>query len=216
MRHSRIISVVFFGGLFFLSALQIQPCQPQQLDTKTIPIPIGSIYTTSSEDGFKKQLLALFHSKDDKPVFPYSDDLKIIRQESQRMGASNIFLVRGADITAAVHCSRMVFATGHSGDQPPNRDLDGKEIASDNYWLVAYLGNSHSTPPAWRFKGAELRNGSIEFQYSQNPKPVVSSGDRIQYFYWIPLSRLKRGAYELRLIDSDKGRPALVRWVDVP
>src|SRR5689334_15794136 len=67
-----------------------------------VSIANGSIYTTSTEDGFKKQLVALFHSENDKPVFPpvfpYSYDLKIINQRSRTMGASNIFVVRGEEI----------------------------------------------------------------------------------------------------------------------
>lgn len=180
-------------------------------------IPKNEVFTTSVEQGFKDRLVPAFRStKDgDKPAFPYSFDLKMINQDSQGMGASNIFIVRGDDVAQAVASTRLVFVTGGSADTPPENDISAKKIKSEKLWLVAYLGSAWSGPPKWRFKSANVNKQSIEFAYS-TVMPAVMTGDGLQYFYWVPLPPLKKGTYELKLRDADKGRPVLIRYVDVP
>lgn len=185
----------------------------QDAADKPVSISKKEIYTTSAEAGFKKQLVAAFYSKDDKPVYPYSHDLRVI--ESGRTGASNIFLVRGDDIATAVIGTRLVFASGHPADTPPARDLRSKEIKSKKYWLVVYLGAGFSTPPKWDFVGAKVSKNTVEFSYKACD-PIIASGDTIQYFYWLPMPQAERGTHELKLIDTDKGRPVLIRYVDIP
>jgi hypothetical protein len=188
---------------------------PAKAETKSVSIPKEEVYTTSAEEGFKKRLRAEFYSKDDKPVFPYSYDLKMINQSSRGMGASNIFLVRAEEIAQAVNGTRLVFETGRSADEPPGRDILQKKIKSDRIWLVVYLGAGWSTPSMFRFKSAAIQHQTVEFRYGAK-NPMVVTSDTMQYFYWVPLPALKEGTYELKLIDTDKGRPVLVRYVDVP
>ena len=222
MHLTRVIGVTCFGllllPLVIIRAQEEKPKtkqpQPDKADAKPVSIPKEQIYTTSSEDGFKKQLLALFRSKDDTPVFPYSYDLKVIMQDSHGMGASNIFLVRGDDITQAVAGTRSVFATAESADHPPARDGRGRKVKSEKMWLVVYLGCRQSRPPVWQFESVKFHDQTIEFRY-KSPEILGGSGDGIQYFYWVPMPALKKGTYELKLIDAGKGRPMLIRFVDV-
>src|SRR4051812_41499530 len=69
--------------------------EKKQGDAKPQATPKGEVYSTSPEQGLKKQLTADFQRTKDgteKPAYPYSFDLKVIYQDSRRMGASNIFL----------------------------------------------------------------------------------------------------------------------------
>jgi hypothetical protein len=226
MRATMIVMVcVFASALLFASngtdtdaGDKKEPAKPPAAENeKPHSIPMDSIYTTSDELGFKKRLRALFVEKDgsEKGVFSYSYDLKMIREASRSMGASNIFLVRGDDITAAVMSTRAVFATGDSADRAPDRNIQQKPIKSEKHWLVVYLGIGWSEPPRWTFKAATIHDRVLEFHYGKVKVKSVSL-DNIQYFYWVPLPPLQHGVFEAKLFDVDKGRTTLIRFVDVP
>jgi hypothetical protein len=214
MKHVLILTAL--AGAFALTALPAQetpkgqekPAQPQT-------IPLGSIYTTGGQQGLQR-VSAAFQSVPggpDKPIYPYSYDLKVIFHFSQGMGASNIFLARGDDITQAIKSTRRTFVGGNSADEPAQPEIWSK-ITSNKFWLVVYLGMGYSTPPKWLYQSATIQGKTIEFQYSR-PKYSAWSADGIQYFYWLPLPELQAGVYELRLFDGDERRPTLTRWVSV-
>jgi hypothetical protein len=220
MRLSTILGAGCFAAalmsLLFVHAQQGNEKPEAKPDkVKQVSIPKDQIYTTSGEPGFKKQLVALFRRDKDgreKGEYPYSYDLKMI--EKVGMGASNVFIVRGEEIKDAVSATRLVFDRGVGAEEPRKYDAEDQEIVSKRYWLVIYLGTFGSEPPVWQFKSMSISDRTIEFAYSKI-KPRIHTHDVWRYFYWIQLGQLRAGTYELRLVDSDKKRLSLIRYVDV-
>ena len=172
------------------------------------------VYSTSPEEGLKKQVLAVFMRTDGKrdiPVYPYSFHLKMIQMEAGGMGASNVAIVNGDNITDAIKATRWLFTGGMTADKPGHTD-EGKK--SNNFWLVAYLGTGWSTPPKWRYDSTVVEGKSIEFRFKSSKANLIS-GDSILYFYWVPLGPMNPGTFELSLVDTDRGRATLVRSVEI-
>jgi len=210
-----IASVIGFGAL--PGGKKEAAKEEKKMAAKPVSIPKEEIYTTSSEGGFKKRLLASFHSTKEgekrKPVYPYSHDLEVI---GRRHGVSSAFVVRGSEIAEAVYSTRLIHGVGWSPDSPPDDvPLEGREC-----WLAVYLGTGHSEPPKWKFRSCSQKGNTIEFTYDSTipaDKNGVgaSSTDGIQYFYWVPLPKVERGTFELKLIDAKKG-PRLIRFMELP
>lgn len=215
-----IISFVLIGCAWMALYGTAQPQPGQKKDDERQMIAKDQIYTTSPESGFKERLHALFFDtkkgENRKPVHPYSFDLDAIGKQHS---VSSVFLVRGKDVSEAIASTTRIHVDGYSPDSPPDQDIYGKPIKSENYWLVVYLGTSHSEPPRWKFKSCVVADTLIEFTYEPREitgEPMGSSTDSIQYFYWVPLPPLKKGTFELKLIEAKKKQPRLIRFVDVP
>ncbi len=162
-------------------------------------IPLKSIYSTNGQDG-----LQILKSRLEEP---YGQDLQEMSRSLQ--GASNVFLVRGKDIAAAVRATRLIFMSGRSADVPVQPE-DG--LMNDHVWLVAYFGIAGSGPPAWTIKSVDVKDKCIQVRYT---KPQLEEGttDIHQYFVWIPLQKLTEGTYTLELIDEGKEEVMLQRRV---
>ena len=128
------------------------------------------------------------------------------------MGASNVFLVTGENIADAVSSTYWSFHLGIC-DEPAGPDIGGKQ-KSHKHWLVAYLGIGQGTPPQWLFQAATIQRQTLEVRYTK-PQYAKAGADKIGFFYWVPLPQLKAGTYEVKLIDADKDRVMLTRWVSV-
>ena len=218
MQLYKIVRITGLGVLLLpllFAQAQEEKTKEDKPQATQVSIPKDQIYTTSAEPGFKKRLVAVFRRDKvdrEKGVYPYSYDLKVL--ENQGMGASNIFIVRGDEIKDAVSATRLVFARAVGADEPRKLDANDQEITGKRYWLLVYLGMAGSDPPNWQFKSMSVSDRTIEFTYSKM-MPRIRSTDVCQYFYWVPLPELRTGAYELRLFDSGKKRPSLIRYVDI-
>jgi hypothetical protein len=81
-------------------------------EPKVQTIPLDSVYSTNGQEKLKPVSRRLEE--------PYGMDLEELYRNSQGMGASNIFLVRGDDLAAAVKATRRVFTGYRSADVPVN------------------------------------------------------------------------------------------------
>jgi hypothetical protein len=194
-----------------------EPAKPPVAEKdKPVSIPKNAIYTTSGEPGFKQQLVALFRRDKGgglKGEHQFTDDLRSI--ENQGGGSSNVFIVRGEEIKDALSATRLVIGYSAGADEPRKYDAKDQVIVSKRYWLVVYLGTFGSEPPAWEFNSLSVSGHTIEFTYSKS-KSRIHSHDIWKYYYWAALPELTSGTYQLRLFDSGKNRPSLIRFVDVP
>lgn len=127
------------------------------------------------------------------------------------MGASNLFLVRGKDIAAAIKATRGVFIGGRSADVPGDPE-DGSK--AETLWLVAYLGTAGSEPPAWLVKSALVRGQTVQISIS-TPERTSGTSDIHQYFVWVPLGELRKEMCTLELLNAEKGQLILSRNVNV-
>jgi hypothetical protein len=175
-------------------------------------IPLESVYSTNGQRGLKPMSAAFHPQKDGSRRFgePYGRDLEEIRSEHE-WGASNIFVVSGGDITAAVKAARRVLTGGQSADVPAVPD-DGSTPAP--FWVVCHLGVESSGPPAWLIQSVERRDRIVRITFSK-PKRLFSTADIHQYFVWVPLGELGPGTYALELYDAEKREVTLLRRVAV-
>ncbi len=120
-------------------------------EDKVRTIPLDLVYSTSTQKGLRAMSRS-FTGKDGQKKFaePYGYALEQIYLQTQGLGPSNVFLVRGQDIQQAVTATMLVLTGGRSADQPTGEG-PGKD------WAVAYLGVSGSTPRPGRFSPPPLR-----------------------------------------------------------
>jgi hypothetical protein len=165
-------------------------------------IPLGSIYSTNGQEGLKAVRLGLEE--------PYGHDLQEIVREF-RSGASNIVLVRGKDIAAALKATRWAFTANRPADVPVDPE-DGSKRAP--LWLVAFFGAAGSDPPAWLVQSIEVRGRLVRVVFVK-PKRLISTRDSHLYFIWVPLGKPEVGTYTLELFDAEKREVTLLRRVTV-
>ena len=169
---------------------------------KVASIPLKSIYSTGRQEGLK----VMDQGQGDQEV---RNEMRELHQQAIKMGASNIFLVRGDHIEDAVKATWEVFLRGHGVDEPVNWDWRRK---SDKYWLVGYFGVSGSEGPAWLAKSVEATATEIKLTFTN---PAALTQDDHPYFFWVPLGKLKPETYTLTLEDGDRQKSLLVRRVRV-
>jgi hypothetical protein len=158
----------------------------------------GSVYATTGQKELKPLSTAM--DGDGKYVEPYGADLDKLRGEAA--GKATVFLVAGKDITAAIKASR-----GRLGERavgPP----DQLKPAGQPVWLVAYLGTSGSSPPAWKVEGIAVKDKLIRVSYR---KGAAVTDDVHAYLVWAPLGKLEPGVYSLELYDAAAEGPTCVR-----
>jgi hypothetical protein len=167
---------------------------------ETRKIPLESIYSTTGQKSLKP--VKGHHSE------PYSNDLSQIRS-GLRSGASNIFLVRGNNITQAIAATRRLFVGGGAADVPV---LEGVGLEEGPLWLVTYFGSAGSKPSAWQVEPVEQKGKTIRVPFWK-PGRLGSTSDIHAYLVWIPLGELEEGAYTLELFDINQREVILMRRV---
>jgi hypothetical protein len=173
-------------------------------------IPLGEIYSTSDQEGLKKVSRAFFLAKDGSKTYvdPYGRRLDDI-QHQFRAGGSNLALVRGKDLTAAIHASALALLGGRSFDSvvdPEERPI------SDQLWLLVYFGTAGSTPPAWLIESVDQDGRLIRVTFRRSR---ALTKDLERYLAWIPLGPLDDGGYDLELFSVTANEPVLRRRVNV-
>jgi hypothetical protein len=166
-------------------------------------IPLEAIYATNGQKGLKP-VLRLFKE-------PYGHDLNELFRSSA-MGASNLFLVRGEDLAAAVKGTRLVF----TGGLPAERVVEGPNVPkAAPLWAVAYLGTAGSNPPMWLVQSVVLKGPTVRVTFRKEKPLSGSTGDVHQYFVWIPLGQGTARTYTLELFDAEQQEVVLSRRVTV-
>jgi hypothetical protein len=172
-------------------------------EAKGRKIPLKALYSTNGQHGvlpLPRRLEAA-----------YGWDLEQIREATSRLGASNVFLVRGKDVAEAIRGTRKVFTGARTADalSAPEAPRGAKEC-----WAVAYFGNRFGWPPAWVVDPTEVAGKTIRIPFRKT-KPLTGTGDFHPYFVWVPLGELKEGTYTLELFDTEKKETVLLRRVTV-
>ncbi len=179
-------------------------CSPQDIsvpDEQPRGIALSSIYSTNGQEGLKPVKMRLEE--------PYGHALQDIYREFQS-GLSNVFLVRGSDITAAVKATRFALLGGRPGDVPIDPE-DGSKGAP--LWVVAYFGTMGSGPPGgWLVESVAWKGKTVRVKYLRRPS---EARDSHQYLVWIPLGLPEPGSYAVELFDTQKQEVTLRRGVKV-
>jgi hypothetical protein len=161
--------------------------------------PLKSVYLTFKQEGTKPFKRG---SKED-PNGELDAIWKLELRDRQ------LFLVRAGKVGAAAKAARKVLSGGHKGDAPASAG-DG----TDEYWLVAYLGTTGSTPPAYSVLSAERQGRTIRLSVEQT-KPGPNTNDLHPYFVWVPLGKIPDGTYTLEFYEDGKRDKDLDRKVVV-
>src|SRR5262249_36956402 len=133
-------------------------------------IPLKDVYATFGGQGPR----FLAHGLNDN-VGRELEDL----YRNYRSGASQIFLIRGRDIPAAVRATRQILVGGATLD---SKVALGAGSVGEGLWLVVYFGQGITSPPAYRIHSVELTGNSIRVSYSMpKPKGIVLN-ESINYY----------------------------------
>jgi hypothetical protein len=168
-------------------------------------IPLEQVYSTNGQEGLIPVRLGT--------KAPYDACLREMFRHSAGIGASNIFLVKGNDITEAITATATVIAGGNGAERPargvPPHDEPTK------CWLVAYLGMSESKPPAWAVVKVEKEGKTLRLYYYGRQPPGHAPEGKHHYFAWVPVGDLEAGRYDLELIEAGRRSLVLRRKVEV-
>jgi 2-keto-3-deoxy-6-phosphogluconate aldolase len=125
-----------------------------------------------------------------------------------RSGATNVFVVRGADIEEAIEVTAMITLGLQCLDSQDTYRLSKKELAK-NFWLVAYFG-AGTVPCPFQIDEVKKSNGKLSLTYSV-PKQLFSTMMSNPHFVWIELGDLTPGRYSLELRQTDGHESSVTR-----
>ncbi|MBI1831684.1 MAG: hypothetical protein HYR84_09565 [Planctomycetes bacterium] len=183
----RGIVIVWIG----LLCLSFSGCEGGETE-KFEKIDIGKIYATFGPPEMRVD----------------SEDSKWFEELRKRTsGASNVYLVRGRDIGAAIDATHDVENNGRRGDE-----VNLSEPPDGQAWMVVFFGRSSSSLP-WTIHAVEKSEKTIRLKYRKAgpQKGQVHTTDVWRYYAWVPLGDLKRGKYQLEIWDQDAGERTLAR-----
>ncbi len=199
---SKAARILVLLSVLMLSGVESARSDGREDQVKAKQVPLKSVYTTSDQQGLSKVRLG-------EGSKGFQNQFGELYRGSIRIGASNVFLARGHDVTAAVRAAWEVFTHGIPADKPVSADYPPK---SDEIWLVAYLGIEGSGPPAYQVQSIEVSGTDIRLTYKH---PGAGTNDLHPYFYWAQVGRLVAGTYKLQLFDADQKQVTLMRRVQV-
>jgi hypothetical protein len=160
-----------------------------------VSIPLSSIISTNPQNGMR-QLIDAFPAGDGKEY-----QKKFAGFNSN---ASNVFLVDANSERAAISASVRIWF----GPRSPATSKSG------NQWLVAFLGIGPSGPRWYEVTNVDVVGDKVRLSY-RTPQPSMASKDVQQYFFWVPLGKLKPGVYYVELYDEGLKAAVLSRRVEV-
>jgi hypothetical protein len=201
---------VFVLAIVF-SLVSSASAQPPNENDKPVQILLSSIVTTSPQAG-------MFHYKDllnqqtteriRMSIDGYSSQIF----ESNKGGASNVFLVDAGDAATAIAATYSVLVgpwsantAAYENKPDPSRGL---------HWMVAYLSWGDDDVTTWEVDEVCREGNSITLKYHRNPLPEDSDQEH-QYYFWVQLGKLVPGSYEVKLEDGDSNTTTLMRRVKV-
>lgn len=172
-------------------------------------IPLSSILTTSRQPGMiaVEREFQLQDNVDNKSTRGY------LRQilEASHGGASNVFLVDAANASAAIDASYNVIVGSRSAETAVTENIPNPRHG--RLWIVVYLGSGPSSPVWWTIENVTVDGFKVAVNYRQS-KPSPATDDVCQYYYWIPLSELTTGMYEVELFDTEATKAVLMRRIE--
>jgi hypothetical protein len=199
-----VVCALVTAGILLPHSEQLSFAAPAEAPEETRVIPLQSCYATFAGSGCK------VIRRDRRE--PYGYDLEQLFQD-HKGGASNVVVVRGNDIGAAVRATRWAFTTGRSAEEPVSPYLDGREGKGELLWLAAYVGSGSSTP-VWGVRAAELKGRMARLPYYP-VRPPNATNDQWHYFVWVPLGEPKTGTYTVELSHAERQEATLLRRVRV-
>lgn len=169
-----------------------------------VQIDLNDVYSTIEMKGLKK-------ARVDNPAAD-GNDLEVISRAARRVGASNIFLVRGDSIAEVLFATRTLYGDGMNGNGKP---IVGHEVKKrGEVWVGAFLGNSFTSPAAYAIHRIELDGQTIRVVFSQ-PRGAQAD-DMGPYFIWAKIGKLEPGKYQLELVNADqKDEVVMCRKIEV-
>jgi hypothetical protein len=200
----RFLIVVGIAISFLASEFGIAEESREQNENQKRTIPLSEIITT----GPQKELQSIDNVVGQAEAY----NGFMMRFRNVGDGGSNVFLVDANKLRDALDASSNVLFGSRSADTPAPVDKRNPEQGS--HWLIAYLGSAPSNPTWWTVESVSVEKGKVVLNYRKT-KPRPATRDVRRYFYWIPLSKLDPGTYELKLIDADNKAVTLMRRVEV-
>jgi len=199
-----VLSGAVAAGILLQGSEHLSFAAPPEAPEETRAIPLESCYANFGRGGWK------IIRDDSREPYGY-DQAQLFRDH--KGGASNIVLVRGNNIAAAVKATRWAFTAGRWADTPISCYQDGRKGEGEDIWLVAYLG-SGSCSAVWQLHAASITDRVAQLTYSRMI-PLSGTADFRHFFVWVPLGRPKAGSYLLELRDKDRNEAMLLRRVIV-
>jgi hypothetical protein len=179
---------------------------------QTRQIPLGETLTTSAQEGLQNVGDA-FSDPDNPEVKSANGYLQKILRSSEN-GASNVFLVDATSAVDAVRSSAGVLLRSRAADSPAPVNMGRPKRGA--HWLVAYLGTAQCFPVRWNVEGVAVEGNRIRLAYHTPDSTVHAvTTDVHAYLYWVPLSELAPGVYQLELFDAGEEAVTLMRRVRV-
>jgi hypothetical protein len=186
------LTLLFCGWVASVSA------KPGKESTTKRTVELSSIFSSADQQGLKPIKA--------NPTDPWATALRQLFENWSDNGVSNVFLVRGKDITAALKACRVVLTTGRGADVAWGPD--DRETHKD-FWLFAYVGIFRTER---KLHSVKQVGNNIRLTYS---KPDSDAMGARRFFYWVPLGQLPTGSYTLELFDADQKVVTLMRRVKV-
>lgn len=174
-------------------------------------LALDSCYATSGQKGIKPILSGT-------EAEPHARYFTAFLAANGGMGASNVFLVWGNNLSEVVEATGDVFLGGRSASKPARARVkkDG-----DKLWLVVYFGIAREKPPQWLVHAVESDGQTIRVRYSDTdfgkkgagkPPPLAESRP---YYLWVPLEAKERDVQALELFDTERDEVSFSRKVKV-
>jgi hypothetical protein len=122
-------------------------------------IPLESVYCTIPQKGLRHLKLEYRLDAKKRKMYlqPYGQSLNTLVNE-KKLGASEIFFVRGRDIADSI--SRSVGRYPAPSSTPKDGD------ATEHYWLVAYLGIDHKHNPKCALRSIAVEGNKVIVDYT--------------------------------------------------
>jgi hypothetical protein len=201
---------VFAVALVFLLISSVL-AEPADGNDDAVTVPLSSIVTTSPQKGML-HIGELLKQQTSDQIAKSARGYQSQISQTNKGGASNVFLVDAGSAQSAIAGSYSVFVGPWSANTPayenkpdPSRGL---------HWLVAYLGWGDNYTATWKVEEVCWKGNAITLKYRRKPLPEDSDQDH-QYFFWAPIAKLSPGSYEVKLEDADSDTTTLIRRVEV-
>lgn len=157
-------------------------------------IPLKSIHVSFEQEGTKHFRQGSAEDPDNElSALFILDPVPLKRQ---------LLLVRADKIGEAARAARRAIVGEREGDKPNT---------AEGHWLVAYLGATHSEPPAISVKSAERRGRTIRLDVQELKPDGGVTKNLHPYFVWVPLGKLPHGKYALELYEDGQKETSMSR-----
>lgn len=199
------LTLGFVIALLLVKTAMADP--PNEAADERHMIPLSKIVTMGPQKGLQYVRVAWQQTNDDQ-----SSEVFLQQMHNISRGGSNVFLVDAINLHDALSASFSALAGSRAADTPAPVETSNPKKGS--HWLVAYLGTGPGNPTWWTVESVVVDQGKVALNY-RKAKPQPATDDVQRYYYWVPLGKLDPGAYELQLVDADKGAVTLMRRVEI-